>query len=53
MMQQGALAPAMQQLQQRPQSLPIEMLGLTIGSRIEVGLCTTPLYSASRCLLCC
>ncbi|GBF88580.1 hypothetical protein Rsub_01295 [Raphidocelis subcapitata] len=28
--------PAVQQLPQRPQALPIEALGLTIGSRIEV-----------------
>jgi hypothetical protein len=33
----GYAHPAVQQLPQRPQALPIEALGLGIGSRIEVG----------------
>jgi len=32
----GAHHPPVQQLQQRPQALPIEALGLPMGSRIEV-----------------
>lgn len=33
----GYAHPAVQQLPQRPQALPIEALGMVIGSRIEVG----------------